>query len=181
MIVGIVNMYKSSHGALYIAQAILALGHTPLLLQYTEPNLYEKIRDSAIRHWIFSGSNQTVTHKLSPRIRVPKLLQMWEKTFFLICYSMESALLELGHPVKRRPSGVKREIIPLLLKGKLIRVWRNHRYFVPSLPDHSQVHEYASYAGESMYAEYKNLTMTQFHPERTPDGYILLKSWIGLV
>jgi GMP synthase-like glutamine amidotransferase len=92
---------------------------------------------------------------------------------------MESALLQLGHPVKRRSSGVKREQIPLLLKGKLIRVWRHHRYFVPSLPDHSQVHEYASYAGECMYASYKNLTMTQFHPERTPDGYRLLQQWLG--
>lgn len=181
MLVGIVNLYRQPLGALYIFQAILALGHTPLLLQYNEPELYSKIQESNITHWIFSGSNHTVTRRNSPQISLKKLLlppQNAAKRFFCICYSMESVLLQLGHRIVRRPTGLKREIIPLLLRGKVIRVWRNHRYFTPSLPDHSQAHEVASYNGESMMVTYKNITMTQFHPERTPDGYRILDAWL---
>ncbi len=177
--IGIVNMYTNPHGSLYIAQAVFALGYTPLLLQYSD-TLCDSIKNSNIRYWIFSGGNQTVSHKGTPRACVKQLLQMPHKSFFLICYSMESALYEMGYPLIKRRTGTRREYTPLLLNGRVVRVWRNHRYYIPStsIVSRRQVKEIASLHDESMMCIYKNLTMTQFHPERTPDGHSMLEQWI---
>lgn len=178
-VIGIVNMYTNPMGSLYIAQAILALGYTPLLLQYSE-TVCDTIESSNIHHWIFSGGNQTVALKGTPRVCLKRLLRMPHKSFFLICYSMESALYQMGYPLLKRKTGVKREHIPLLLNNRIVRVWRNHMYYIPStsLAGRGEVEEIASLYGESMMCIYKNIMMTQFHPERTADGRALLRRWI---
>lgn len=185
MLVGIVNMYKEkeltqstqSNDIFYLVKAILDLGHTPLLLHFTDPCLHKNIEESSIQHWIFSGSTHTVHNRSAPQIQLKSLTSMWNKKFFLICYSMESALLQLGHAVKKRSSGVKREYFSLY--GK--RFWRFHSYYIPSFT-HSQAREIVSivsHDGESMIAIYKNILMTQFHPEKTSDGRTLLYHWLS--
>ena len=188
MRVGVVNMYPSETGGNSIIKALDKLGHSSFLLkgdEFSEEDLFARIKKSPIKNWIFSGSTLHI-HEGGPQ--VPLDILKLEKHFLLICYSMESLITrickcedhlkeryihknEIFH--LRRPAywlfdGIKEDMV----------LRRNHRWYLPAgvLP----VHEIASYRGELMIAGYKNCHMMQFHPEKTADGIKMIANWLGL-
>ena len=188
MRVGVVNMYPSETGGNSIIKALDKLGHSSFLLkgdEFSEEDLFARIKKSSIKNWIFSGSTLHI-HEGGPQ--VPLDILKLEKHFLLICYSMESLITrickcedhlkeryihknEIFH--LRRPAywlfdGIKEDMV----------LRRDHHWYLPAgvLP----VHEIASYRGELMIAGYKNCHMMQFHPEKTADGIKMIANWLGL-
>ena len=188
MRVGVINMYPSETGGNSIIKALDKLGHSSFLLkgdEFSEEDLFARIKKSPIKNWIFSGSTLHI-HEGGPQ--VPLDILKLEKHFLLICYSMESLITrickcedhlkeryihknEIFH--LRRPAywlfdGIKEDMV----------LRRDHHWYLPAgvLP----VHEIASYRGELMIAGYKNCHMMQFHPEKTADGIKMIANWLGL-
>jgi len=188
MRVGVINMYPLS-GAEFIVRALDKLGHSSFLLkgdQFSEEELFARIKKSPIKNWIFSGSTLHI-HEGGPQ--VPLDILKLEKRFLLICYSMESLITRIckcEHHLKERYTH-KNEIFHLrqpqefswlfdgIKEDMVLR--RNHHWYLPAglLP----VHEIASYRGELMIAGYKNCLMMQFHPEKSADGLKMIANWLA--
>ena len=188
MRVGVINMYPSLSGAEFILKALDKLGHSSFLLkgdQFSEEELFARIKKSPIKNWIFSGSTLHI-HEGGPQ--VPLDILKLEKCFLLICYSMESLITRIcncEYHLKERYIH-KNEIFHLrksldhwlfdgIKEDMVLR--RNHHWYLPAgvLP----VHEIASYRGELMIAGYKNCLMMQFHPEKTTDGLKMIANWLS--
>jgi len=198
MEVGIIDMYKGEFGSMNVIFAFRAIGLTPTVYHVDDlikhkVNLTLLIAQSPIKHWVFTGSAQSIYEKDSPQIPLT-IFNIFGKRFLLICYSMESVLKQLGYLVLKRYER-KRELFKLhLQKTKVLlsgrehlfeyisdpaEYWRNHQYYTPvQNMDKQKIYEVASYRGELMIAFYKNAVMTQFHPERTVDGKRFLKNWV---
>ena len=180
-------MYPSITGADFIIKALDKLGNTSFLLkadEYSEDELFERIKRSPIKFWIFSGSTLHIHHG-GPVVPL-KILGL-RKHFLLICYSMESLITRIcdcGHHLKERYVH-KNELFHLQrpsaywlfdgIKDDMV-LRRNHHWYLPisTLP----VHEIASYRGELMIAGYRNCLMMQFHPEKTLDGLKMIENWL---
>ena len=186
MRIGIVNMHKDQYFIHRIIAAVTRLGHTPLVingLTTSSDKLIGRITSSPIRHWIFSGSQFHVTNLANPQVPL-KLLNL-DKKLLLICYSMESVLMQLGFPVKERyihrrePFNLSASNHPLFegLQSPM-KVWRDHTWFIPKDAIQSPVQLLASYNGETMIATYKNAVLVQHHPEHTADGRKFLQNWL---
>ena len=158
----------------FVEDAIKKLGHTPVVFQINDPDLVSRIRNSSIKKWIGTGSNMrlSVLQPLAPQIPI-EILSMKDKEFFLICYTMESLLYQLGYPVVFRGTFLKERFS----LGPL-RVYRHHGYYIPAKDVDSKVKVTETYKGEVMTVLYKNTVMTQWHPERTADGLDVLKAWL---
>ena len=103
MRIGIINMHKNSIDITSLIDAVKELGATPHIINGTtlsEQALLRTIQTSPIRHWIFSGSRYHIHHEGVPI--VPMELFKTEKRFLMICYSMESVLVQLGFPIQER-------------------------------------------------------------------------------
>lgn len=157
-----------------VEKAIRKLGHTPVLHTINEENLVTVLKESPITHWIFTGTSLAVSvlNPISPQVPM-EILQMKDKKFFLICYSMESLLYQLGYPIVERKE-VKKGRFDL---GPLT-VYRYHKFYIPANKMNKKVKVLQTYDGEVMTATYKNTVLTQWHPERTNDGILCLKNWI---
>jgi GMP synthase-like glutamine amidotransferase len=174
MHVGILNMYSHKLQN-YLPKALDSIGCRYTIVEFDE-NHVENIRRSRITRWILTGSDNNVMNKTAPQLDL-KLLKMHDKRFMLICYSMESILMQLGcHLIKRR-NNVK-EYFDLEFGGTTIKVFRNHYTYI--LPDSLKrgMRLLATYKGDTMNVEYKNTVMVQWHPERTADGIQFMKEWI---
>lgn len=188
MRVGVVNMYPSENGGNSIIKALDKLGHSSFLLkgdEFSEEDLFARIKKSPIKNWIFSGSTLHI-HEIGPQ--VPLDILKLDKRFLLICYSMESLstrICKCEHHLKERYIH-KNEIFHMkqpseywlfngIKEDMVLR--RNHHWYIPAglLP----VYEIASYRGELMIAGYKNCLMMQFHPEKTADGIKMIENWLG--
>lgn len=146
--------------------------------EMTKDEIFVAIQKSHIKNWIFTGSPSSVHDPKSPVVSL-KLLDLHNKRMFLICYSMESILHQLGYPVVKRNINKKEEFVLVnpnihLLKNPA-RLYRNHQYYTPRVDNDIFI---ANYENESMIAIYKNSIMTQFHPERSDDGLQMLFNWI---
>jgi GMP synthase-like glutamine amidotransferase len=159
----------------YVEKAVEKLGHTPVVYQINDPDLFRKIKESPIQKWIFTGSSLrlTVLNPLAPQVPMD-VFHLKDKQFFMICYSMESVLFQLGYPVVKRKTH-KKERFQL---GPLT-AYRNHWYYIPCNAMDSKVKVTECYNGEVMTGYYKNAVLTQWHPERTQDGIECLKAWIA--
>lgn len=190
MRIGIVDMYGTPHGLRYIVGAVVSLGCEPFLLNGTRKSaeLVESIQRSDIRHWICSGSPTRVTDPDSPQIPM-ELLGLNDKRFLMICYSMESVLVQLGVPIRKRRENRKESFhlsIPRffaahpLFEGvrdpMILR--RNHHWYFETDAIEPPVMLVASYRGEAMIVLYKNAVLAQHHPERTVDGRRFLWNWL---
>jgi len=195
MRIGIVNMHKDRIDIQSLLEAIRSMGHAPFVLDavpLSSSELLRAIDRSPIRHWIFSGSRYHIHHEGVPI--VPLDLFKTEKTdkrFLMICYSMESVLVQLGFPIRERYINRKETFnlsIPKeyqthpLFKGipSSMRGWRDHRYYFPRDVLKVPVYLLSSYNGEAMIATYKNAVLIQYHPEKTKDGRQLLENWISI-
>lgn len=158
----------------YVEKAIRKLGHTPVIYQINEEKLVKTIEDSSIDHWIFTGTSLALSVHNPLAFQVPlEILQMKDKCFLLICYSMESLLYQLGYPVVERKTAKKGRFD---LEG--ITVYRHHKFYIPANKVDKKIKVFQTYDGELMTAAYKNTVLTQWHPERTPEGILCLKNWI---
>jgi GMP synthase-like glutamine amidotransferase len=170
MEIGVVNMYNTLYKCRYLINALESLGFKVHLMDgfHFPGDIYNCVKRSPITHWIFSGSDTGVTESSSPLLSL-ELLKLPKRLMF-ICYSMESILVELGNPIKKRYEN-RKELITL---GKL-KVRRNHRWYFSSVKPPVKV--LASYNGEVMLASYKNALLIQYHPEKTADGKRQIMEW----
>lgn len=175
MHVGILNMYS---GKLLpsLPRALDSIGCTYTVVEFDE-NHYETIRRSRLTRWILTGSGYNVMNKTSPQLDI-RLLKMRDKRFMMVCYSMESILLQLGcHLITRRNNA--KEYFHLDIGENTIKAFRNHyTYIVPDSIHQRGMRLLATYKGEAMNVEYKNALMTQWHPERTADGIEFMREWL---
>jgi GMP synthase-like glutamine amidotransferase len=174
MHVGILNMYSHKLES-YLPKALDSIGCGYTIVDFDDNHL-ETIRRSRITRWILTGSDHNVMNKTTPQLDLD-LLRMHGKRFMMVCYSMESILLQLGcHLIKRR-NNVK-EYFDLDIGGTTIKAFRNHYTYI--VPDSLKrgMRLLATYKGDTMNVEYKNAVMTQWHPERTADGIQFMKEWI---
>ena len=174
MHVGILNMY-SNKLQYHLPKALKSIGCGYTIIEF-DTDYVETIRSSQITHWILTGSDYNVMNKTTPQLDL-NLLKIQDKRFMMVCYSMESILLQLGcHLIKRRTNMM--EYFNLDIGGTKIRAFRNHyTYIVPDSLKHG-MRLLATYKGCAMNVEYKNTVMTQWHPERTADGIQFMKEWI---
>ncbi len=169
MKIGIVKVNSNT----YVEKAIKKLGHTFELLQINDPDLLKTIQNSNIQKWIFTGTGiaTSVLNPLAPQVPL-EILKLKDKEFFLICYSMESVLHQMGYKlVERKPKKERFQMGPLML-------YRNHRFYFECEKLKSSFQAMECYKGEVMTVFYKNTVMTQWHPERTADGFDCLQAWI---
>jgi hypothetical protein len=190
MRIGIVDMRREAGKVHMLVNAIKSFGCTVTVINgVTEPNLCQTIRQSPIHYWIFSGSQYHVTHEGCPQI--PMDLLKTDKKFLMICYSMESVLVQLGMPIQERyihRRGPFQMTVPKenqdhpLFRGiqNPMKCWRAHRWYFPNASIHSPIKLLASYNGEAMIATYKNMVLVQHHPEHTADGRLFLQNWLEL-
>lgn len=176
MEIGVVNMYNTLYKCRYLINSLKSLGFKIILVDgfhATQKDVYDRVKGSSIEHWVFSGSDTPVTEPTSPQLSL-ELLNLPKKLMF-ICYSMESILQGLGNPIKKRHEN-RRQLFNLHLFSRILKVRRNHRWYLSSVKP--PVKLLASYNGEVMMASYKNSLLIQFHPEKSPDGKMLIMEWI---
>jgi len=163
-------MYNTLYKCRYLIHALESLGFKVVLVDgfHAPGDVYDCVKRSPITHWVFSGSDTAVTNTDSPQLSL-ELLKLPKRLMF-ICYSMESILIGLGNPIKKRYEN-RKELITL---GKL-KVRRNHRWYFSSVKP--PVNVLATYNGEVMIASYKNALLIQYHPEKTPDGKRQIMEW----
>jgi GMP synthase-like glutamine amidotransferase len=188
-------MHKNRIDINPLVDAIKEMGATPHIINGTtlsEQELSNTIQRSPIRHWIFSGSRYHIHYTGVPIVPMELLkTENTDKRFLMICYSMESVLVQLGFPIRERYINRKETFnlsvpkeyqthplfkdIPSSMRG-----WRDHRYYFPRDVLTPPVHLLASYNGEAMVATYKNAVLVQYHPEKTKDGRQLIENWLGM-
>jgi GMP synthase-like glutamine amidotransferase len=183
MKVGIFNYMRSESPK--IEKVVCDMGFDVVMYDYKE-NHYKIMKDSDIKYWIFTGSPIDVNKDTSPQLD-KRILRMDGKRVFLICYSMESILEQLGCKlVKRERNRKKIFLMDILYSNYLttglcspIRAWRNHETFIPVLGLTPNIKLQMKFEGEVMTCFYKNSTMTQWHPEHSDDGKRFLLNWLN--
>ena len=89
MEIGIVFM-DPEHIYDYVPNSIVYIGHKPISVLFTTTiEVFDKIKESNIKYWIFTGSAATVIMNDSPQIPI-EIFDLADKEFLMICYSMES-------------------------------------------------------------------------------------------
>ena len=171
MRIGVVDMYKDkSHS--YLPMVLVSMGYEVTVIDYKEDWL-DIIKTMRIKTWFMTGSEYDVLSPTAPKIDL-EILNLKNKRFFLICYSMESVLIQLGCKGIKRKKAI-REFFHLTDKVEAYRY--HHTYIVPDTLKPG-MRLLATYKGDVMTVQYKNLMMTQWHPERTPDGIEYVKKWL---
>ena len=175
MQVGVIDFYYPRKGISPLLESLTKLGYTAKVISGESVSL-KQIQESPIKKWIMSGAHR---HALYDSYQVPQqITKLKDKEFLLICYSMESFLHQMGYPIFCRKENKKENI--LLKFPEELKVFRNHYCYVPSFKLDSRIKLINSYRGETMTALYKNITMTQWHPEKSADGLQFLASWLRL-
>ena len=175
MRIGIVDFSKRPKKNDSLQGALQILGHDIFVVHHAD-DWYNIVKSSHIKHWIMTGSAYDVFSSKSPQVDT-RITQLVKKRFLLICYSMESFLLQFGCKLSRRER--TKEMFTFNDNGTLVNAWRNHNTFIPTDGLQPGIHLLASYKSETMTAKYKNIVMTQWHPEKTDDGVIFLSNWLS--
>jgi len=178
--VGVVNMCGNKNGCSFLLKTLNELGCRVTVIEKDQPIL-QMVKASKIRRWILTGVTMH-PQELPP---VPMELFSLGKLFFFICYSFESVLEQYGCPLVKHPIKTEYTKIPIDVRYPIfngipnpMRVYRNHQLYVPSKCVKPPFKVVSSYEKETMIVLYKNAVLTQFHPERSADGRILLKNWL---
>lgn len=177
-ILGIISMYENIIQNYYVEESIKNLGYKMEIYDinnYDSEQIYNIIKNSNIQKWIFTGSSKNIDSLDSYKVPI-KILDLTEKQFLLICYSMESFLHQLGYRLVKRDED-KKEMFNLFYNNKMLYLWRNHHYYIDSKSLDENVQFINSYLDETMTVIKNNVLMYQFHPERTDDGIELIKQW----
>ena len=175
MEVGVIDFYHPRKGISPLLESLTKLGYKAKVISGESVNV-KQIQESPIKKWIMSGAHRNA---LTDEYQVPQqITKLKDKEFLLICYSMESFLHSMGYPIFCRKENKKETI--LLKFPEEQKVFRNHYCYVPTFKLDSRIKLINSYRGETMTALYKNITMTQWHPEKSADGLQFLASWLRL-
>lgn len=174
MLVGIVNLNRYGEPT-HLVNVLEKLGHTTHIIEHSNKTV-SIIQKSTIRYWFFTGSSYDVLSPISPQIDT-KVFEIKDTKLFFICYSMESALFNLGYKLYKKPRTNRRIFDIISSNGNKIRVWKSHDTYAP-LSLHPRLKTIMSYNDEIMTIDYKNSIMTQWHPERTRDGVLLIRDWL---
>jgi len=181
-------MYETKKDIEELIEIVSRFGYRPYVIQgQVRTDVVKAVRsEKDIRHWIFSGGEYPVADAGSPQVPL-ELLTLPDKTFLMICYSMESVLAQGGAPIVKR--GVHRnEFIRLHVPRPFLSlplfdgvrnpmvVRRNHFYYFPTGVVKEGV--VASYNGELMLVLRDNVVFTQYHPERSKDGRRFIQNWL---
>lgn len=178
MQVGLINMNPTKKPEAFV-ETLQSLQCNVQLVDATElpsSTVLETIRSSSIQKWIFTGSSFHIYDKDAPTISM-ELLDLPDKEYFFICYSMEYVLHQLGYPVLRRKKNKKETFLfshPTHYMKSPASLYRNHHYYIPA----ETIRHTGQYEGETMIVFYKQACMTQFHPEKTEDGKQMLFVWL---
>ena len=89
-----------------IEKTVRDMGFDVEMYDYKE-NHYEIMKRSTIKHWIFTGSPMDVNKHDAPQLDT-RIIRMEGKRVFLICYSMESILAQLGCKLVKRERNRKK-------------------------------------------------------------------------
>ncbi len=185
-------MYGSTTELDSVVNSLARLGHSAYVINHkghTSDSLLHKIRRSPIRRWILTGSDYHLHDEGAPK--VPLGILDLPKQFLLICYSMESLISQVSSAQIKERYENKKEIFhitnptqratPGLFDGikQQMVLRRNHLWYFPT-GTIAPLTEIAAFRGEVMIAVYKNCLLTQFHPEKTPDGLKIIKNWLEL-
>lgn len=182
--VGVVNMCGAKNGCSFLLKVLKEMGCRVTVVE-RDVNILQTIKKSKIRRWILTGMTM---HPQEPPPPVPiELLSLPDKVFFLICYSFESVLQHYYPLMNRFVKKTEYSKIPIDMRYALMngipnpmRVFRNHSLFIPSKSIRLPMRLVSSFDGEAMLVLYKNAVLTQFHPERSAHGRILLRNWLRL-
>ena len=178
-------MYSTLYGCRYLIHAIQSLGYRTHVLdgvRSSPEDIHRTIKQSAVTHWIFSGSPTSVLASDAPQVPL-SVLRMKDKRIMCLCYSMESVLVQLGYSLK--DYGSKQTDVfslskliehPLFIGIKDPMVMRRHhrQYISSSAP----LDLLSSYKGQAMIVLLKQTVLIQFHPEKSVDGKKLLLNWL---
>ena len=164
--------YKLRH---YLPNALASIGCDITVID-SDDDYIDIIKHSPITHWIFTGSDYDVMKKTTPKLSLD-ILNIRNKRFLLVCYSMESVLQQLGCHLIKRPNAMKGRF-DLIMNGVKIEAYRNHYTYVVPESIKRGMRLLATYKGDTMNVSYKNLMMTQWHPEITEDGIVFMKEWL---
>jgi len=185
-VIGVVNMCGKKNGCSFLVKTIESMGYRVAVIEKDQPIL-QLIKASRIRRWIFTGVTMHMQEAPPP---VPmEIFSIPGKIFLLICYSFESALQQYGYPLMNRYV-TKTEFTKLAIDTRHpifkdiptpMRIYRNHAYYIPSKGMRSPMRLVSSYDGEAMIVMYKNALLTQFHPERSSHGRLLIRNWIHTI
>jgi anthranilate/para-aminobenzoate synthase component II len=189
MEVGIVNMYGTNYECRYLVNAMISLNLTPHIIDGFNTSQYyvfEYIQNSPIKHWIFSGSAHDPTLYDAKKVPIG-ILNLNDKQFMMLCYSMESILIQLNFHISKRKV-IKKELFKLQRPNhplfqnmqSPLALRRNHRWYFSKKVIKEPIHLIASYDNEAMIAIYSNMLLIQFHPEKSPDGKQLIQRWLEL-
>lgn len=187
--IGVVSMYTWATGPKYVIEALVNLNYDPVVYSiHNTENIAKIIKDSSIKRWIFTGSKLMVPAKGSAQVPM-EIMTYSDKEFFLICYSMESVLWQMGYKLHERAlnrrenfdlqiDSTRLQSRPALMRNlkNPLHLQRNHRWYLTL--DSALPGVVATYENETMMFLYKNTVMTQYHPEKTEDGKRLLLNWI---
>jgi len=185
-------MYGSTTESNSVVDALYRLGHSVYVISHkgqTSDSLLHQISRSPIRRWILTGSDYHLHNEGAPKVPIG-ILDL-PKQFLLICYSMESLITQCSEAQLKERYENRKELFHLPnptqratpglfdgIKTKMV-LRRNHLWYFQS-GTIAPFTELASFRGEVMIAVYKNCLLTQFHPEKTPDGIKIIKNWLDL-
>jgi GMP synthase-like glutamine amidotransferase len=190
MQVGVIMMCGHKGGCNVLINVLKEMGYRPLLFFVETTKIYEAILLSKVKYWILSGTRLNAPFDKTPPVPM-EIFNIPKKRFFLICFSLESALQQYGYTLVNRYE-VKTEFAKITIKpsyAKLplfkdipnpMRVFRNHHLYIASKDVKYPVREISSFRGELMVAAYKNALLTQFHPEHSVQGRRLLVNWLSI-
>lgn len=206
MHIGIVNFRKTNEMPEQLIKALIHLQgendkHVITMISYEDVKEDVKfIKESGITHWIFSGSEKDPRKSDAPQVLMKKLMKLNNNKFkfLMICYSMESALMQSPFSfklIKCNKSHKKgnKQVATIQehnnsnnnknkTNNKTLEAWRNHEF-------HFDVEQVEGKLVKNfkiihvlddmlMTAQYKNFTFTQWHPEHSNDGMEFLDNWL---
>jgi len=188
---GVVNMYGNYYKFKNLNDAVNLMGYKSHVIDgfnNTEEYIYEYIKGSPIKRWIFSGSAHSVIDNNSTQVPL-KITKLENKKFFLICYSMESIYHQLNYKISQRYINKKEtfnlkinddKITHYLFKdiNNSINLCRNHKWYFSNKEIKEPIYHIASYNKEIMIGSYENSILVQFHPERNAIGRKMLLNWL---
>lgn len=193
MRIGIVNYHlrdkRGLSGLEKVIQIVMMMKGIPYILDgsiLSQQELLHQIQNSPIQYWIFTGSDHSVFD--IKELQVPMALLDTDKKFMMICYAMQSVLVQLGVPIKcRYRNRFEHFHMPLSKDDPLFRnisnpmdIWRDHQWYFSKADIPPSVTLLASHNGEAMIVTYKNAVLHHLILEKTADGLRFFKNWLTL-
>ena len=181
--VGIVNFNKENMLPMKLIEQLASMKCAIYMIHYYDDYITIIKNTPEIKHWFFSGSDYNPNSSKSPKMN-EKILDIENKKFMMICYSMEIFCKLLGYNLGHDDESTKK--VSSYFDGyfnKTIEAWRNHQYFLLDSTEskNESIEKLGILDNKVMTAMYKkksDFLLLQWHPPYTKDGVDLLKQWL---